>query len=47
MVTPAFESIELLRDYRRAQRAIAKRRTIQLRFILVGSKYGDKVIMTT
>ena len=47
MVTPAFESIELLRDYRRAQRAIAKRWTTPLRFILVGGKYGDKVIMPT
>ncbi len=47
MVLPAFESIELLRDYRRAQRAIAKRWTTPLRFILVGGKYGDKVIMPT
>jgi len=47
MVTPAFESIELLRDYRRAQRAIAKRWTTPMRFILVGGKYGDKVIMPT
>jgi len=47
MATPAFESIELLRDYRRAQRAIAKRWTTPLRFILVGGKYGDKVIMPT
>jgi len=47
MVTPAFESIELSRDYRRAQRAIAKRWTTPLRFILVGGKYGDKVIMPT
>ena len=47
MVTPAFESIELLRDYRRAQRAIAKRWTTPLRFVLVGGKYGDKVIMPT
>ena len=47
MVMPAFESIELLRDYRRAQRAIAKRWTTPLRFILVGGKYGDKVIMPT
>lgn len=47
MVIPAFESIELLRDYRRAQRAIAKRWTTPLRFILVGGKYGDKVIMPT
>ena len=46
-MTPAFESIELLRDYRRAQRAIAKRWTTPLRFILVGGKYGDKVIMPT
>ncbi len=47
MVAPAFESIELLRDYRRAQRAIAKRWTTPLRFIQVGGKFGDKVIMPT
>ena len=47
MVVPAFESIELLRDYRRAQRAIAKRWTTPLRFIQVGGKFGDKVIMPT
>jgi hypothetical protein len=38
---------ELSRDYRRAQRAIAKRWTTPLRFILVGGKIGDKVIMPT
>ena len=42
MVIPAFESIELLRDYRRAQRAIAKRWTTPLRFILVGGKRGKR-----
>ena len=47
MVVPAFESIELSRDYRRAQRAIAKRWTTPLRFIQVGGKFGDKVIMPT
>ena len=47
MVVPAFESIELLRDYRRAQRAIAKRWTTPLRFIQVGGRFGEKVIMPT
>ncbi|MDK9699087.1 MAG: hypothetical protein OEM52_02905 [bacterium] len=47
MVLPAFESIELMRDYRRAERAIAKRWTTPLRFISVGGKFGDKVVMPT
>jgi len=47
MVLPAFESIELMRDYRRAERAIAKRWTTPLRFITVGGKFGDKVVMPT
>jgi len=42
MVVPAFESIELLRDYRRAQRAIAKRWTTPLRFIQVGGNLRDR-----
>ena len=45
LVLPAFESIELLRDFRKAERAIAKRWTTPLRFIQVGGHYGDKVIM--
>ena len=45
MILPAFESIELLRDYRRAERAIAKRWTMPLRFVKVGGVYGSKVIM--
>ena len=45
MVIPAFHAIGLLRDYRKAERAIAKRWTTPLRFIQVGGKYGDKVIM--
>ena len=45
LVLPAFESIELLRDFRKAERAIAERWTTPLRFIQVGGQYGDKVIM--
>ena len=45
MIIPAFHAIGLLRDYRKAERAIAKRWTTPLRFIQVGGKYGDKVIM--
>jgi len=44
MVLPAFEAIELLRDYRKAERAIAKRWTTPLRFIQVGGAYGNRVI---
>jgi hypothetical protein len=47
MVLPAFEAIELLRDYRRAERAIAKRWATPLRFIQVGGAYGGKVITPT
>jgi hypothetical protein len=44
MVLPAFEAIELLRDYRRAERAIARRWTTPLRFIQVGGAYGGRII---
>jgi len=44
MVLPAFESIELLRDYRKAERAIAKRWTTPLRFIRVGGAFGQHII---
>ena len=44
MVLPAFEAIELLRDYRKAERAIAKRWTTPLRFIQVGGAYGNRII---
>ncbi len=44
MVLPAFEAIELLRDYRRAERAIAKRWATPLRFIQVGGAYGGKIV---
>jgi hypothetical protein len=48
MVLPAFEAIELLRDYRRAERAIAKRWTTPLRFIQVGGVFaGGKTILPT
>ena len=44
MVLPAFESIEMLRDYRKAERAIAKRWTSPLRFIQVGGFFGGRLI---
>ena len=44
MVLPAFEAIELLRDYRKAERAIAKRWTTPLRFIQVGGAYGNRIV---
>ena len=47
MVLPAFQSIELIRAYRKAEQAIAKRWTTPLRFIKVGGKFGDKLIMPT
>jgi hypothetical protein len=45
MVLPAFQSIELLRDYRRAEQAIAKRWTTPLRLIKVGGAYNQKMVM--
>ncbi|HOY62138.1 MAG: Phage portal protein, lambda family [bacterium ADurb.Bin236] len=45
MVVPAFESIELLRDYRKAERAVAKRWTTPLRFVQVGGQFGQKTII--
>ena len=44
MVLPAFEAIELLRDYRKAERAIAKRWATPLRFIQVGGAFNGKLI---
>ncbi|MCL5104454.1 MAG: hypothetical protein M1133_10125 [Armatimonadetes bacterium] len=44
LVLPAFGSIELLRDYRRAEQAIAKRWTTPLRFIKVGGEFKQKTI---
>jgi len=45
MIVPAFHSIELLRDYRDAERAVAKRWTTPLRFIQVGGQFGQKTII--
>ena len=45
MVLPAFESVELLRDYRKADRAIAKRWAMPVRLIRVGGQFGKQVIM--
>ena len=47
MVLPAFEAIELLRDYRKAERAIAKRWTTPLRFIQVGGNFGGNMVTPT
>ena len=45
LVLPAFQSIELLRDYRRAEQAIAKRWATPFRLIKVGGAFGQKMIM--
>lgn len=45
LVLPAFESIELLRDYRRAEKAIAKRWATPFRLIKVGGAFGQKMVM--
>lgn len=45
LVLPAFQSIELLRDYRRAEQAIAKRWTTPLRFIKVGGEFGSQMVV--
>ena len=42
---PAFQSIELLRDYRRAEQAIAKRWTTPFRLLKVGGAFGQKMVM--
>jgi len=44
IVQPAFESVQLMRYYRKAEKAIAQRWTTPLRFISVGGKFGDKII---
>ncbi|MEN6358263.1 MAG: hypothetical protein ABFD83_14415 [Armatimonadota bacterium] len=45
LVLPAFQSIELLRDYRRAEQAIAKRWATPFRLLKVGGAFGQKMIM--
>ncbi len=45
MIVTAFESIELLRTYRKAEQAVAKRWTTPLRFIQVGGQFGQKTIV--
>lgn len=45
MVLPAFQSIELLRDYRRAEQAIAKRWATPFRMLKVGGAFGQKMVM--
>ncbi len=45
LVLPAFQSIELLRNYRSAEEAIAKRWTTPLRLIKVGGEFGQRLIV--
>jgi len=45
MPLPAFAAIELLREYRRADRAIAKRWAAPLRLIQVGGNFNGKLII--
>lgn len=45
MVLPAFQSIELLRDYRKAEQAIAKRWATPFRMLKVGGAFGQKMVM--
>lgn len=45
LVLPAFRSIQLLRNYRNAEEAIAKRWTTPLRLIKVGGEFGQRLIM--
>ena len=45
IVLAAFQSIALLRDYRKSEQAIAKRWTTPVRFIRVGGQFGSKLIM--
>jgi len=45
LVIPAFQSIELLRDYRRAEQAIAKRWATPFRMLKVGGAFGQKMVM--
>jgi len=44
LVLPAFQSIELLRDYRKAEQAIAKRWATPFRLIKVGGAYQQRFI---
>ena len=41
---PAIQSIALLRDYHRAEQAIAKRRATPFRLLKVGSAFGQKMV---
>ena len=45
LVLPAFQAIELLRDYRRAEQAIAKRWATPFRLLKVGGAFGQKLVM--
>jgi len=45
LVLPAFQSIELLRDYRRAEQAIAKRWATPFRLLKEGGAFGQKMVM--
>lgn len=41
----AFQAIELLRDYRQAEQAIAKRWATPFRLLKVGGAFGQKMVM--
>jgi len=45
LVLPAFQAIELLRDYRRAEQASAKRWATPFRLLKVGGAFGQKMVM--
>lgn len=45
MVLPVFESVQLLREYRKTEKAIAKRWAAPMRLVKVGGAYNGRVIM--
>jgi len=45
MVVAAFQAVELMKDLRKAERAAARRLASPLRFIKVGGRFGNKVII--
>ena len=47
MIVPVFEPVALLREYRKAEKAIAKRWSTPFRQIKVGGQFGQKVIIPT
>jgi hypothetical protein len=45
MVVAAFQPVELMKDLRKAERAAARRLAAPMRFIKVGGRFGNKVII--